>query len=337
MTSSTPEISVVIPSYNYAHLILESLESAFAQTFTDYEVIVIDDGSTDNTREILKPYDGRITYHYQQNQGIAAARNTGTRLARGKYITYLDADDIWHPDNLRIKHEILSRYPELGGVFSDFLIFSASGVSHPRGTKELYPFFRRTGMDFKDMFQQCGEVSLDEARTAIVYRGNVFDSLFWGNFILPTTMLVNRSFVLKAGDFRPHMRNQEDYEYWLRFARHHSLAYVDEVLAQYRRHPQQNTDHSKIEQMISAVLEIIDAYEEEFRRNGRLRVFNRRKAEILANLAKVHVRQGTTSQARALYRDAIRLNPAYREPYIHYLLSFVPYRWLRAVRNLVRK
>lgn len=331
-----PEISVVIPSYNYAHLIQETLESAFAQTYTDYEIIVVDDGSADNTRDVLQPYLGRITYHYQNNQGLAAARNTGTRLARGKYITYLDADDIWLPDNLRIKHEILSRYPGLGGVFSDFCIFSASGVSHPRGMKELYPFFKRTGLEYQEIFQEQSEVGTGGNHTAPVYIGTVFDSLFWGNFILPTTMLVNRSCIQQVGDFRAHMRNQEDYEYWLRFTRQYPIAFVDEVLAKYRRHPQQLTDHSKIEQMINAVLEIIDSHEEEFRRSGKQHVFNRRKAELLANLAKVQVRQGRQPRARALYRDAIRLNPAYREPYVHYLLSYLPYSWLRTVRNLLR-
>jgi len=336
MSSRTPEISVIIPSYNYAHLIRESLDSALAQTFTDTEIIVVDDGSTDQTREVLAPYLDRITYHFQQNQGLAAARNTGTRLARGKFITYLDADDIWYPDNLRIKHEILTRYPELGGVFSDFLIFSSLGVSHERGTKVLYPFFGRTGQAFGDIFQHTSEVRIDGERSARVFYGNAFDSLFWGNFILPTTMLVNRSCIQKVGDFRSHMRNQEDYEYWLRFSRHYPLAYVDEVLARYRRHPQQLTDHSKIEQMVTMVLEIIDAYEDECRKTGKMRMFNKRKSEILATLAKVYVGQGRAAEARRLYRSAIQLDPSYRGAYVHYLLSWIPYHWLRAVRNLLR-
>ncbi len=110
MNPTTPAISVIIPSYNYAHLILESLQSVFAQTYHDYEIIVVDDGSTDNTWDVLKPFADRITYHRQENQGLAVARNTGLRLARGKYITYLDADDIWYPDNLRIKQENYNKY-----------------------------------------------------------------------------------------------------------------------------------------------------------------------------------------------------------------------------------
>lgn len=329
-------ISVVVPTYNYAHLLKEALESVFAQSFKDYEVIVVDDGSTDNTEEVLRPYAGRITYYRQENQGLAVARNTGLRLARGKYVTYLDADDIWYPDNLRIKFEVLSRFPGLGGVFSDFLIFYSGGISHVRGTRELFPFFQRTGHDFKDIFQEAHKVLIEDDRFATLYVGNIFDSLFRGNFILPTTMVFNRALALTVGDFRPHMRTQEDYEYWLRFSKEHNFAYVDEVLVKYRRHPQQLTDHSKIEELLTAVLEIIDVYEDEFCRTGKRTLFRRRKAEILINLAKVYIRHRNKPKALSLLRQAIWLDPGHWSAYLHYSLCIVPYPWLRRIRSLLQ-
>lgn len=329
-------ISVVIPTYNNAHLIGDALESVFKQSFRDYEIIVVDDGSTDHTRELLKPYTERITYYHQENQGLAVARNTGLRLAGGEYITYLDADDIWHPENLRVKADILKRFPGLGGVFSDFLIFDASGVRDPRGTKKLFPFFRRTGRDFKDIFQHTDTVQVEPGRSAIVHHGQVFDSLFWGNFILPTSMVFNRSFAQAVGEFRPHMRTQQDYEYWLRFSKSYPLAYVDDVLVSYRRHPQQLTDHSKIERMLLAIREIIDLYEEEFRHAGKSSLYNRRKAEILTNLAKVYIRQGKTSKARKLVYEALQRDPRFWAAYLHYALSFAPYHWVAGIRTLLR-
>lgn len=331
-----PAISVVIPTFNNAHLIGEALESVFAQSFRDYEIIVIDDGSTDATREVLKPHAQRITYHYQKNQGLAVARNVGLSLARGKYVTYLDADDIWQPPNLQVKHDILTRFPQLGGVFSEFLIFDASGVRSPRGTKELFPFFQRTGRDFKDIFQQTHAVQVEEGRSATVYLGQVFDHLFWGNFILPTSMVFNRSFAQAVGEFRAHMRTQQDYEYWLRFSKHHPFAYVDDVLVNYRRHAQQLTDHSKIERIMLAVLEIIDLYEEEFYRTGKARLYDRRKVEILINLAKVYIRQNKAAKARAMVQAAIQRDPRFWQSYFHYVLSFVPYPWMARVRSLLR-
>lgn len=331
-----PAISVIIPTYNNAHLISQALESVFAQSFRDYEVIVVDDGSTDHTREILAPYTAGITYHRQVNQGLAVARNVGLGLARGEYVTYLDADDIWHPENLRVKHEVLTRFPELGGVFSEFLIFDASGVRSSHGTRELFPFFQRTGRDFKDIFQQTHAVQVGDGRSATVYAGHIFDNLFWGNFILPSSMVFNRSFAQAVGEFRAHMRTQQDYEYWLRFSKHHPFAYVDDVLVKYRRHSQQLTDHSKIERILLAVLEIIDLYQDEFYRAGKSRTYDRRKVEILINLAKVYIRQGNAPKARTMVYEAVRRDPRFLESYFHFALSFVPYQWTARVRDLLR-
>lgn len=331
-----PAISVIIPTFNNAHLIGEALKSVYAQSFRNYEIIVVDDGSTDSTREMLKSHSERITYYHQENQGLAVARNVGLSLAKGAYVTYLDADDIWHPQNLQVKHDFLMRFPELGGVFSDFLIFDASGVLSARGTKELFPFFQRTGRDFRDIFQHTHSIQVEEGRSATVYTGHIFDDLFWGNFILPTSMVFNRSFAQAVGEFRAHMRTQQDYEYWLRFSKHHPFAYVDDVLVNYRRHSQQLTDHSRIERILLAVLEIIDLYEEEFYRAGKSRIYDRRKVEILTNLAKVYIRQGKTSQARAMVYKAVQRDPRFWESYFHYALSFVPYPWTARVRSLLR-
>lgn len=96
----SPLISIIIPSYNRAHCVLKTLDSVFNQTIKNYEIIVVDDGSKDNTRNVLEPYKERIHYYYQENRGLAAARNVGLNNARGDYIALLDSDDIWMPDHL---------------------------------------------------------------------------------------------------------------------------------------------------------------------------------------------------------------------------------------------
>src|SRR5688500_9583140 len=90
-------VSVVIPAYNYGHFVTEAVASALNQTHPHVEVIVVDDGSTDGTADILKPFGSRIRYIYQPNRGLSAARNTGIRAARGEWVAFLDADDLWHP------------------------------------------------------------------------------------------------------------------------------------------------------------------------------------------------------------------------------------------------
>ena len=95
---SSPKVTVVIPTYNRAHLIKDAVESVLNQTYQDFELIVIDDGSTDNTREVLAVYKDKLTYIYQENQGRSSARNHGIELAQGEYIAFLDSDDVWFPD-----------------------------------------------------------------------------------------------------------------------------------------------------------------------------------------------------------------------------------------------
>ena len=95
-----PTISVIIPTYNRAVYVTKAIDSILAQTYTDYEIIVVDDGSTDNTKEALKSYEDKINYIYQENKGVSSARNTGMRAASGQWIAFLDSDDIWLPDKL---------------------------------------------------------------------------------------------------------------------------------------------------------------------------------------------------------------------------------------------
>ena len=96
-------VSVVIPAFNYGHFVGDAVDSALAQTYRDIEVIVVDDGSTDDTQRVLKRFGSRIRYVYQNNRGLSAARNTGIRLANGDWIALLDADDVWHPQKTEVQ------------------------------------------------------------------------------------------------------------------------------------------------------------------------------------------------------------------------------------------
>src|SRR6185295_3370263 len=109
-SSEAPAISVVIPAYNVAPFINETLESVFAQTFTDYEVIVVNDGSpdTDDFEAVIKPHLGRIRYLRQENRGASVARNTGLQSARGEFVAFLDADDLWLPNYLEEQMKFIS-------------------------------------------------------------------------------------------------------------------------------------------------------------------------------------------------------------------------------------
>ena len=104
-----PKISVIIPTYNTAHYLQEAIESVLAQTYTDFELIVIDDGSTDNTKEVVAPYLDRIVFLETENNGPSKARNRAIRESSCEYVAFLDADDIWYPDKLDRQMTLLSK------------------------------------------------------------------------------------------------------------------------------------------------------------------------------------------------------------------------------------
>lgn len=137
---STPLISVVIPSYNRAHVIEKSARSVLEQTFTDLELLIIDDGSSDNTREVAESLgDSRVRYVYQENAGACAARNHGIALARGEYIAFHDSDDLWYPNKLEKQLRCIQ---ETG---SDIVICKLA-MCHPDGSRTLLP--KRVGEGF---------------------------------------------------------------------------------------------------------------------------------------------------------------------------------------------
>lgn len=119
MNDKNPLVSIITPTYNYGAYIAQAIESVEKQTFTDYEMIVVDDGSTDNTREEVAKYPW-VRYFYQENKGVGAARELARINARGKYIAYIDADDMWHPDKLKRLMEYFDEHPECRIVFSAF-------------------------------------------------------------------------------------------------------------------------------------------------------------------------------------------------------------------------
>ena len=128
-----PEVSVVIPAFNAARFLPDALESVFQQTFTDYEVVVVDDGSTDDTAQLVNRYGNRMRYFFQENAGVSRARNRGIRESAGKYIAFLDADDVWLPTKLARQVERFRQRPALGMVFTDGVSFNEQGVL--RGSK----------------------------------------------------------------------------------------------------------------------------------------------------------------------------------------------------------
>jgi len=203
MTNS--RVSIIIPAYNAADYLKEAVDSVLAQTYKNIEIIVVDDGSTDDTRSALESYvaSGKIKYIYQKNKGLAGARNTGIKNASGKYVAFLDADDLFLPDKVAEQARALEENPGYGVCYSDLLHFSEDGkVYHHRYN---YP------------------------------SGDIFEQLLHRQFVNPLTVVARRELFTKYGFFDESLRRSEDWDLWLRLARAGVKFYfLDERLARYR-------------------------------------------------------------------------------------------------------
>lgn len=202
-----PKVSVVIPTYNAVAYLIKTLESVFNQTFTDFEVIVIDDGSSDRTVEsVCNLTNPNLKIVTQTNQGVAVARNKGIELACGEYIAFLDSDDLWHPTKLEKQVQCLDANPDVGLV--------------------------NTWIENID--EQGNALSIVQAPEV---EGKVWSQIVEENIILCGSVpLIRRSCFEKVGVFDPHLFSAEDWDMWIRLAANYSFALIREPLVLYRQH-----------------------------------------------------------------------------------------------------
>ncbi|MBW4451151.1 MAG: glycosyltransferase family 2 protein [Spirirestis rafaelensis WJT71-NPBG6] len=213
-----PTISIIVPAYNAEHTILETIKSVHEQTFSDFEIIVINDGSTDRTLEILNTIaDSRLKVFSYKNGGLPVARNRGIAHATGEFIAFLDADDLWSPDKLELQLTALQQHPEAGVAYSWTLFMDEQG-------KSLHP---------------------DEP---IFFEGNVYDKLLLKNFLASgSNPLIRKQAIESVGEFYPPAGGSADWDYWLRLAARWDFVVVPKPQIFYRQ--SSSSMSSKIEFM----------------------------------------------------------------------------------------
>lgn len=211
---SSPAVSVIVPTWNRVRLLGTAIESVLAQSFRDFEVVIVDDGSNDATESLAGRYresDARVRYVRQEHRGISAAMNTGIRESRGRYIARIDSDDQWLPDLLETEVAILEARPEIGLVY-------AKGQW---ATSDLTPLTDAIGhaMHFP------GSTKNDTLR-----------SMLWGDPTCNITVVVRRECFDRAGLFDESLTASEDWDMWLRTAVYYRFFFVDRVLSLVRGH-----------------------------------------------------------------------------------------------------
>ncbi len=206
-----PRISVVIPTYNREELITEAIDSVLAQTYRDFEIIVVDDGSRDRTSDRVAQYGDRITYHVQENCGVAAARNAGIRLSQGEFVCFLDSDDLWKPQKLATQIRFADAHPEYALLSTELQGFDADGKVGGRRKAEMYT----------------------------IRNGLVIEDLLFGNWIQTSTVMLRRDCLDEAGWFDEDVGQfGEDWLLWMRVVSRFPIYFLPEPLVSYRIHPE---------------------------------------------------------------------------------------------------
>jgi glycosyltransferase involved in cell wall biosynthesis len=220
MSRVAPIVSVIIPSYNCELYIAETLESILNQTFKDIEIIVVDDGSTDKTRQIVTSYGAPVRLVTQTNVGVCAARNRGIGEAAGQYVCFMDHDDYWLPDKLALQLEQMQRHPEAGLVYSTFAWWNPA----PDG---VFP----NPDSYKD---ESTGAAIDEE-----FSGWIYHLLLLDCWVLTSSALIRVEVFDKCGVFDESLPYSEDWDLWLRIAREYPFIKLKKALTLYRQHPQQ--------------------------------------------------------------------------------------------------
>jgi glycosyltransferase involved in cell wall biosynthesis len=200
-----PTVSVVMAAKNYAKFLPQAVASVQAQTFTDWELIIVDDGSTDQTPEVVKPFlqEERIRYFRSDKLGQSRAKNLGVKLSQGRLIAFLDADDAWHADKLSLQVEFLRQHPTVGVCFTRRILMDESGNTRP-------------------------------ANDPPAPSGAVFNEIFLRNFVCFSSVMIRREAFEQVGGFNPTWDLSIDYDLWLRISPLYEFQQLDEPLTLYR-------------------------------------------------------------------------------------------------------
>jgi glycosyltransferase involved in cell wall biosynthesis len=211
-----PLVSVIVPTYNCATFITDALDSVLSQDYSPLEVIVVDDGSTDGTRDVLARYGDRIRVFQQQNGGPAAARNLAVSKSSGEYLAFLDGDDLWLPGKLKFQMDYIASHPEMRVVYGEWLVW------HPDADGRFSPLALPPPRE---------DFALDEMDSGWAYARLISHDCIL--HIIAT--VIHRSVFDRVNGFDESFRTGSDYDFWVRMSRHFPIAKLRRVVAVYRQ------------------------------------------------------------------------------------------------------
>ncbi len=292
-------VTVVMPVCNGAAYLEQAIDSVLAQTHETIEVIAVDDGSTDESPQVLGRYGGRIKVLRQQNAGVAAARNSGIQRAGGEFVAFLDQDDWWHPEKLKRQVELFRREESTGLVHTDVAHFSQE----------------------QKKFVPSPNPSTDPASMV----GDCFERLLLGNHIANSSVVVRRSALNVVGHCNTGLGKNTvaDYDLWLRLAQTCRIGFVDAPLTCFRVHARQGQQNRIA--MLSDEIDVVLQHRHE-RQWKKTRSGRQRLGRLYDELATAYFDGSQPHPARCYFAKAVLCNPSPRQ-FVRCLASCLPY-WL---------
>lgn len=304
LAAKPPVVQVVIPVYNRRALLAQCLESVFAQTFRDFAVVLVDDGSTDGSVELARSFGDRVSIIEQPNSGPAAARNAGVRYSNCAYVAFLDSDDLWDDRKLERQIQFMDSNPSVGASCADAHII-------------------RNGRILKKTLQRsCGLAqSSEEIKRGIATR----------NLIATSTAVVRRCVFDAVGGFDESLRMSEDWDFWMRLSRITDIVPINEPLGMYRLHEDNVHSQGRGEELFRWQQRVI----EKNLPPGCGPERDRALAAIFKDRGMLLLRELEMAPARESLLQSVRHRPS--EAVFWYCLSLAPAGFVRCVRDVWRR
>lgn len=295
--ANNPEVSVVVAAYNHEKYISALLESIFGQTFKNFELVIIDDGSTDATPDIIKEYalryPDKIRFIHQKNRGFVKTINSAFKMCRGRYIAPVGSDDIWLPSKLQDQIDKFNEDPKVSLVYADINIINENG-----------------------------DVLCRYNRFAKPYWGQITEHLFVSNFVSGIILMYKRELFDRYGYWSPKYKIASDYEFTLRISPYITIGYVNKVLALYRVH-ENSSSGLNVE---NTVLEGLDVRKQFLASHPGLikkSIILRAYSDVFFRLADANISVNNRKKAIRYYIKTCCYNPLFLQAYIGLILSLL--------------
>lgn len=304
-----PKVSVIISTHNRENLIRGAIDSCLNQSFKDLEIIVVDDGSTDNTKEVLKGYGSSICYIYQEQRGRAEARNRGIKLARGEYIAFLDDDDLWLPQKLEKQVKFLDANPAIGLAHTFVELVDAQNCLLKEATEKLLQLYKKaakTGYTYATMSRSC--------------------------VMFTSTVIVRKECFDRIGDFDPRTETFEDWDFYLRFALEYHIGTIPEPLVRFRIHQA----HSTLDEFTRGRIQTAFKHLRMLGSAGHILHPDRIRHNFYIHLANAYYIDGQFAVFRSYALKALKLRPLalfVSRIGLHFAVSLIPVKVITLLRK----